>query len=136
MTTAIPLTLQLAIFIGLYELAAGIAGLTGRIAWPAMIREFERSPGVTFLSGAIAFIVGSTLILVHSHWTDLTAILVSTVGYIAAAKGLSIMLLPGPMLRMSEALVRHQKLMSLVAIGFGVLLLVLGLAGRADPTYR
>lgn len=134
MTTAIPLTLNLAILIGLYELAAGIAGLTGRLSWPAMIHEFERSPGVTFLSGAIAFFIGGTLILVHSHWTDLTAILVSAVGYIAFIKGLSIMLLPGPMLRFSERLVEHQKIISLVAMAFGLILLVLGIIGRADPT--
>ena len=134
MTTAIPLTLDLAILIGLYELAAGLAGLTGRISWPAMIEEFERSPGITFLSGAIAFFIGGTLILVHSHWTDIAAILVSAVGWIALVKGLSIMLLPGPMLQISEKLVRHQKVISLVAIGFGALLLLLGLTGRVDPT--
>ena len=55
MTTAIPLTLHLLVLIGLYELAAGIAGLTGRIDWLAMIDEFERSPALTFVTGFVAF---------------------------------------------------------------------------------
>ena len=33
MTTAIPLTLHLLVLIGVYELAAGIAGLTGKLNW-------------------------------------------------------------------------------------------------------
>jgi len=37
MTTAIPLTLHLLVLIGVYELAAGIAGLTGGIDWPKML---------------------------------------------------------------------------------------------------
>ena len=135
MTTAVPLTLNLAILIGLYELAAGLAGLTGRISWPAMVQDFERMPGVTFLSGAVAFMIGGTLILVHSRWTDLTASLVSAVGWIVFAKGLLIMLAPMKLLKLSERLVLHQKLISIIAIGFGLVLLILGLTGRTPPAF-
>ena len=135
MTAAVPLTLNLAILIGLYELIAGIAGLTGRISWPALIQDFERMPGVTFLSGAVGFMIGGTLILVHSYWYDFTSSLVSAVGWVVFAKGLVIMLAPMQLLKLSERLAAHQKLISCAAIGFGLLLIFLGVTGRISPAY-
>ena len=82
MTTAIPLTLHLLVLIGVYELAAGIAGLTGCIDWPKMLDEFERSPALTFFTGFAAFAVGAAINLAHHHFTDLLAIIVSAVGWI------------------------------------------------------
>ena len=134
MTTAIPLTLHLLVLIGLYELAAGLAGLTGRISWSALLDEFERSPALTFITGFAAFAVGGTLILVHCLWTDLLAVIVSLIGWIALAEGLLLMIMPGPLIAFSRRLVGDQKLISLLAAAFGLALILLGLIGRADPT--
>jgi hypothetical protein len=134
MTTAIPLTLHLLVLIGLYELAAGLAGLTGRINWSAMMDEFDRSPSLTFMTGFMVYILGGVLILVHCIWTDLLAIMVSAIGWIAAAEGLLMMVLPQPLLVLSRPLVRNQRAVSIFAILFGAALILLGLTGRADPT--
>ena len=134
MTTAIPLTLHLLVLIGLYELAAGLAGFTGRISWPALLDEFDRSPALTFITGFMVFALGGVVILVHCIWTDPLAILVSAVGWIAAAEGLLILVAPGPLLTLSRRFVGNQKLISLLAIIAGLLLIALGLTGRADPT--
>ena len=133
MTTAIPLTLHLLVLIGLYDLAAGIAGLTGRISWAAMLDEFERSPALTFVTGFVAFILGGVVIIVHNIWTDPLAIIVSLVGWIAAIEGLLIMAFPDPLLAFSKRLVGNSRLVSAFAAVFGLLLILLGLTGRADP---
>ena len=135
MTTAIPLTLHLLVLIGLYELAAGLAGLIGRLDWAAMLEEFERSPALTFVTGFAAFAIGAALHLSHRHWTDLPAIIVSAIGWIAIVEGLLIMVMPGPLLRFSRGLVRSQKAISLLALLFGAALILLGLTGRADPVF-
>ena len=134
MTTAIPLTLHLLVLIGLYELAAGVAGLTGQINWAAMLDEFERSPALIFITGFAAYILGGVIILSHCHWTDLLAIIVSAVGWIAAIEGLLIMTVPGPLLAFSRRLVGNSRLISAFAAVFGLILILLGLTGRADPT--
>jgi hypothetical protein len=131
MTTAIPLTLHLLVLIGVYELAAGIAGLTGRIDWPSLLDEFERSPALTFVTGFMAFVVGAAINLGHHHWTDLPAIIVSAIGWIAIIEGVMLMVCPKPMLAFSRRLVANQKLISLLAAGFGLVLIALGLTGRA-----
>jgi len=134
MPTAVPLTLHLLVLIGLYDLAAGVAGLTGGISWSAIIDEFDRSPALTFVTGFMAFIVGVVIILTHFVWTDPLAIIVSAIGWIAAVEGLLIMAVPRPLLALTRPLVGNQKLVSLFAAAVGLALIVLGLTGRADPT--
>ena len=131
MATATTLTLHLAVLIGLYELSAGLAGLTGRIDWAALLDEFDRSPALTFVTGFMAFAIGGTLILVHCLWTDLLAVIVSLIGWIARAEGLLLMIAPAPLLSFSRRLVGNQKLISLLAAAFGLILIALGVTGRA-----
>jgi protein-S-isoprenylcysteine O-methyltransferase Ste14 len=134
MTTAVPLTLYLLVLIGLYELTAGIAGLTGALDWPKMLDEYERSPALTFVTGFAAFAIGAAIHLAHRHWTDLPAIIVSAIGLIAIAEGLLLMAVPRPLLAVSRDLVRNQKAISIVAALFGAALILLGLTGRAIYT--
>jgi hypothetical protein len=134
MTTAIPLTLHLLVLMGLYEFAAGAAGFTGSISWKAIIDEFERSPALTFVTGFAAFAVGAAIDLGHHHWTDLPAVIVSAIGWIAIIEGVMLMVCPKPLLRFSRGIVRNQKLISILAAGIGLVLIVAGLTGRADPT--
>jgi len=44
------------------------------------------------------------------------------------------MTVPGPLFAFSRRLVANQKLISMFAAVFGLLLIGLGLIGRADPT--
>jgi hypothetical protein len=132
MATAIPLTLHLLILIGLYELAAGIAGFIGRLSWAAMVEEFERSPALTFVTGFAAFAIGSAITINHHHWTDLPAIIVSAIGWLVAVEGLLIMVWAKPLLALTRPLVQSQRAVSMIAILLGILLILLGLTGHAD----
>ena len=133
MTTAVPLTLHLLILIGLYEFAAGIAGITGRVDWTAMIEEFERSPTLTFVTGFAAFAIGGAITISHHHWTDLPAVIVSAIGWIAVAEGLLIMVWAKPLLALCRPLIRNQRAVSIIATIFGLGLILLGLTGHAGP---
>jgi len=134
MTTAIPLTLHLLVLIGLYELAAGIAGLTGRIEWRSMTEEFVRSPSLSFVTGFMVFAIGGVTIINHHHWTDLLAIIVSLIGWIALIEGILMMIAAKPLLIFFRPLIGSQRAISLFAAAFGIILIVLGLTGHADPT--
>ena len=133
MTTAIPLTLHLLVLIGVYELAAGIAGFTGRIEWRAMMEEFERSPSLAFVTGFVVFVIGGVMIMNHHHWTDPLAIIVSAIAWIALVEGLLIMIAARPLLIFFRPVVVNQRTISLFAAIFGIVLIILGLTGRADP---
>jgi hypothetical protein len=133
MVTAVPLTLNLLMLIGLYELAAGIAGLTGRNNWRTLLDEFERSPALTFMTGFMVYLLGAVIVLIHCIWTDPLTIIVSAIGCIAAVEGLLLMIAPSPLFAFSRRLVANQKLISMLAAAFGLLLIGLGLTGRTDP---
>ena len=134
MTTAIPLTLHLLVLVGMYELAAGLAGFTRQIDWAAMLDEFERSTALTFVTGFAAFAIGAAIHLNHHHWTDLLAIIASAIGWLVMAEGLLIMIWARPLLSFFRPVVRSQRAISIVAMLFGITLILLGLTGRADPT--
>ncbi|MFL6746145.1 MAG: DUF2065 domain-containing protein [Sphingomicrobium sp.] len=134
MTTAIPLTLHLLVLIGLYELAAGIAGLTGRLDWREMTDEFVRSPSLSFVTGFMVFAIGGVMIMNHHHWTDLLAVIVSLVGWIALVEGIAMMIASRPLLIFFRPLIGSQRAISLFAAVFGIVLIALGLTGHADPT--
>ena len=133
MTTAIPLTLHLLVLIGLYELSAGIAGLIGRIDWREMTEEFVRSPSLSFVTGFMVFAIGGVMIINHHHWTDLLAIIVSLAGWIALVEGIAMMVAARPLLIFFRPLIGSQRAISLFAAAVGIILILLGLTGRADP---
>ena len=134
MNTAVPLTLHLLVLIGLYELVAGIAGLTGRIDWRAMTDEFMNSPSLSFVTGFMVFALGGVMVMNHHHWTDLLAVIVSLVGWVALAEGILMMIAAKPLLIFFRPLIGSQRAVSLFAALVGIVLIVLGLTGRADPT--
>src|SRR6478735_7289774 len=101
MMTASPLTLNLLVVMGLYELVAGLAGLTGQINWRTLLDEFDRSPALTFMTGFMVYVLGAVVMLVHCIWADPLAIIVSSIGLVAAVEGLLIMIVPGPLLAFS-----------------------------------
>jgi hypothetical protein len=98
-----------------------------------MMDEFERSPALTFVTGFAAFVIGGAIHLSHHHWTDLPAIIVSAIGWIAMIEGLLIMVWARPLLALFRPLVRSQRAVSILAALFGAALILLGLTGRADP---
>jgi hypothetical protein len=135
MSTASALTLHLAILIGLYETAVGLGGLGGALRWTALIDEIERSPALTLLAGAIAFVIGGALVLAHNFWTDPLAIVVTLIGWVALAEGVIFLAVPGPFLALFRGIARYQRAISIAALLFGILILAAGLTGRATASF-
>jgi vacuolar-type H+-ATPase subunit I/STV1 len=79
----------IALFVGLYALAAGTGEFRNPNSWWAMLKEFERSPALRFVTGFVTLALGATIYLVNP-WTpgDWLSIAVSIVGGIAVAEGL------------------------------------------------
>jgi len=79
----------LALFIGLYALAAAVGELRRPGEWLAIARALEREAGARFLAGLICLPLGAAIYLVNP-WRpgDWLALAVSVIGGIAVAKGL------------------------------------------------
>jgi len=81
----------IALFIGLYALAAGTGELRNPNSWWTMLKELERGPALRLVSGLAALAMGAAIYLVNP-WIggDWLSIAVSVVGGIAVAEGLLI----------------------------------------------
>lgn len=131
MDTISVLTLRLAEAIGLYMIVVGIGGLVAPERWRKMMDDLERSPGLVMALGFPVFAIGAALVLIHSVWTDLLAVIVSLVGYAALIEGALLLAVPGPLLRVGRWSLNFTRAWAVVSILLGILLFFAGLTGRA-----
>ena len=78
----------IALFLGLYWLAAGVGELRSPNGWWMMLKEFERSPALRFVFGFVTLAFGATLYLV-TPWRpgDWLSVAVSVIGGVHVAQG-------------------------------------------------
>ncbi|WP_379545671.1 hypothetical protein ACFCW2_08550 [Qipengyuania sp. DSG2-2] len=106
----------IALFLGLYSLAAAVGELRVPGSWMAMVEDLEASPGTRFLTGIVCVILGATLYLVGG-WDaaikrgDWLAAGIALLGGIAAAEGLFILAAGDRFLALSRKMMaRHTSL--------------------------
>jgi len=82
----------IALFFGLYALAASAGELRSPNTWWTMLKDFERIPAFRFVTGFVTLALGATIYLVNP-WRpdDWLAIAVSVVGGVAVAEGVLIL---------------------------------------------
>lgn len=131
--TTLPLTLNLAIALGVYMVAAGAMGLIEPDRWRAILDEFKQRPGLTYISGVFVFALGTSLILVHSVWGDPLAIVVSLIAWGAAIEGILLIAAPATLLSFSASFLRPGtiKAFAIFACALGALLFLAGVTGTA-----
>ncbi len=106
MATAADAPAWIALFLGLYLLAAAAAELREMGTWNAMLAEFERSPALRFVTGVIALAIGAAIYLA-SPWRpgDWLSVVVSLIGGVAIAEGLLLLAMGDRFLAFARALV-------------------------------
>lgn len=92
MAEATDIPAWIALFIGLYSLAAAVGEFRAPGGWAAMLLDFERSPASRLLAGLICISVGAAIYLV-SPWRpgDWLSIAVSVIGGLFVAEGMLIL---------------------------------------------
>lgn len=82
----------IALFLGLYSLAAAVGEFRSPGTWLTMLKDFERSAGLRFLTGLFCIVLGASIYLVTPWDTrDWLSIAVSALGGLCAAEGLLIL---------------------------------------------
>lgn len=99
-------TAWIALFVGLYALAAGVGELRNPNTWWMMLKEFERGPALRFVTGLVTLALGAAIYLVNP-WvpSDWLSVAVSVVGGIAVAEGLLILAAGERFLHFGRALI-------------------------------
>jgi hypothetical protein len=120
----------IALFIGLYALGAGIGELRSPNTWWMMLKEFERSPALRFLTGLVTLALGATIYLVNP-WRpdDWLAIGVTVVSGVVVAEGLLMLAASEQFLNLGRVLIgRAGRLWAVLAALLGLAAIVAGLS--------
>jgi len=125
------LTLDLAQAIGLYLILVGLSGLAKPDRWRQVIDEMAASAALTLITGVFVFVLGVTLVFIHTITTDLLAIIVTAVGWIALVEGALLIVVPHLLLRVGQWSLGFTRIWAIVAIILGILIGLAGLTGTA-----
>ena len=117
-------TSTLAALIGLYFICGGIAMLSDRMFMAGMIKSLADQPLLGYVGGVVAFVIGGTILAVHSIWNGWLAGFVTLIGWISLIKGALLIAAPKPYLQ----LVSKLRLDGHIVTGLGAVTLALGIA--------
>lgn len=126
------LTLDLAIAIGLYWIAAGIGLLAAPQRMRAMVEDIDRSPGLVYAIGLGVFAIGVAILIPHHVLYDPLSVIVTVLAALFALEGLVLIAAPQLLIGLARPFLAHARLCAIVSLVLGVLMLLAGLTGRAD----
>ena len=94
------------LFVGLYSLAAAVGELRLPGTWAKMLADFERGPGLRFVTGFFVLSLGAAVYLVNP-WRpgDWMAVAVSVLGGLMVAEGALILAMGDRFLGFARALI-------------------------------
>ncbi len=121
----------LAVFIGLYMVAAGIGLLTDRNGYATLIDDLRENAALGYVTGVFVFALGAAMVAVHNLWTGSLEIVVSLFGWGTLVEGVLLLAIRRPSLSLAKVIPFTPATMvpyGIAAIVFGAVLLYAGLA--------
>ena len=81
-----------------------------------MFEDFVGRPGVLYLGGVMALVVGYLLVAFHNTWTADLSVIITVLGWMALIKGVVILVCPKRMISLSKSLVEKKNFMRIEAV--------------------
>jgi hypothetical protein len=129
MAATIDLPAWIALFMGLYSLAAAIGEWRQPGFWAAMLADFERTPALRFLTGFVVLFMGGAIYMA-SPWRpgDWLSVLVTVLGGAMALEGALILAMGDRFLGFARLLIgRASRAWAAVAALMGIALIAVAL---------
>jgi len=123
------MTYALLQFLGLIYLTAGIAMALKPDSAKAGIDSFLKSPGMNFLAGMLAIVMGGALVTLHHAWGNIYEIIVSAIGWGALIEGFLYLAFPKDLKALAAKFYKNQsyiRVCGLVALVIGALFMAMG----------
>ena len=125
--------------LGPFFVIACITAVARASQMPALISDFGANVLWSWVAGSFVLIGGLVIIALHSYWRTPAAILVSTLGWLVALRGLLLLAFPTAFVSMANSLIGTGALWRAICIGFvaiGLYLTYVGwmpTSGRSAP---
>ena len=90
--------MELSIFVAkvlaIIYLSVAYAAFTGKTDWSKMLKSFDASPALTYVTGMITVLLGMILVQYHNLWVKDWPVLITIVGWAAVIKGIMFIAFP------------------------------------------
>lgn len=113
----------------LYYLVIGAGLLLNPKTLKNVIDDLATNPGFLFYSGLASLVVGTVLVLTHNIWVARWTVIVTVIGWLALAKGVSTIIFPDVAMKTAKFFLKKKNastIYALLVFLFGVVLFWLG----------
>ncbi len=106
--------------ISMIYISSGIAVLIGTINFNDVVKDFEKSPALTFVAGSVGIIIGTILIEFHNIWIKDWTVLVTIISWLFLIGGLVVVIIPKSLTYFNNAYI-SSRIWGLCMISFGLI---------------
>ena len=117
------ITELIALFFGLYCMAAGIGMISEWRGFATMMDDLRDNTTLGFIVGIFTFTLGAFIVSVHNIWTNPLAVAVSLIGWAALIEGLLFLAVRKPFMRAVSIIPFTAKTM----IPYGIFAILIGI---------
>jgi uncharacterized membrane protein len=103
-------------FLGPMMLVAGIALLANRRKMLEVFREMVESPGLIFIAGVMALMVGVALVTFHNVWVADWRVFITVYGWLALLAGVVRMAFPDVAIGMGKRMMENRIVLIVAAV--------------------
>jgi predicted MFS family arabinose efflux permease len=107
--------------ISIIYISSGIAVLIGAINFNDIVKDFEKSPALTFVAGLAGIIIGLVLIEYHNIWVENWEVLITIISWLFLIGGIVVVIVPKSLTYFNN-LYKKPRILGLFMICFGLLL--------------
>lgn len=122
-------SILLAKFIGPFIIVIGIGVLFNIKIFRQIGEDFFKNSALVYVSGLVTFIMGMAIVLFHNIWVADWRIIITVFGWSTLIKGAWLIILPGTLVKVTEAYVKNIKLLVIpwiIMLAIGIFLTVKG----------
>ena len=114
------LSILVARILALTYICAGIAAIIGKITFGKIVESFEKSPGLTFVSGFITLIFGMVLVTHHNIWVKHWIVLITIIGWMSLLKGVMLIIFP-QYISYFKGMYKNNRVWGIIMLVFGLM---------------
>ena len=114
------LSVLVAKIIAVIYIASGAAVLIGTVKISDIVKEYEKSPVLIFLSGVMAIIFGMILVNYHNVWVKNWTVLITIISWVILIEGIVVVIMPASLLYMKNFII-ESRFWGIFMIVFGSL---------------
>lgn len=102
------LSVLVAKIIAVIYIASGAAVLIGTVKISDIVKEYEKSPALIFLSGCMAIIFGMILVNYHNVWVKNWTVLITIISWVILIEGIVVVIMPASLLYMKNFIIKSR----------------------------